>query len=273
MDSNNTQNKELEINLKEAFKFILFKAWIVILVAIFSVIISFVYTNLTFKPVYSSSAKLFITSESEIVNGNTNLTSPTTDWNLSRQYALSSPEFVTIDFCQVVANRLNNENLDADTAPYSCSNFLGSDKSFSEFYKEISGGLDKITAESIYNSINLSSNSSSCTMTVTSYSDNPILAAIISNCIADSFEDYLVNVLETDQVNAKVLNSAKVAKEPYNVKTTRNLVLGAFIGIFLSCGVLFLIFILDDKIKSPEDVEKYLGISVLGSIPELEKEI
>ena len=272
MDSNNTQNKELEINLKEVFGYVFSKAWIVILATIFTVIISFVYTNVTFEPVYTSSAKLFITSESENTNNGNNMSSPTTDWNLSKQYALSSPEFVTIDFCQVVANRLNNENLTTDITAYDCTSYIG-DKSFSDFYSETFAGSSKITAEDIYNSITISSNSSSCTMTVTSYSDNPILAAIISNCIADSFEDYLVNVLETDQVNAKVLNSGKVASDPSNVKTTRNLVLGAFIGIFLSCGILFLVFVLDDKIKSPEDVERYLGLSVLGSIPELEKEI
>ena len=271
MDSNNTQNTELEINLKDAFRFIFSKAWIIILATIFTVIISFVYTNMTFTPIYTSSAKLFITSESEI-DLEENVTSPTTDWNLSKQYALSSPEFITIDFCQVIANRLNNMHLDNNTTAYDCSKFIG-DKSFSDFYYEISGGVAKISAESIYNSIKLSSNSSSCTMTVTCYSDNPTLAAIVSNCIADSFEDYLVNILETDNVSAKVLNSGKIANDPSNVKTTRNLVLGAFLGIFLSCGILFLIFILDDKIKSPDDIEKYLGISVLGSIPELEKEI
>ena len=266
MDSSNKQNKELEINLKEAFRYILYKAWIVVLATIFTVIIAFVYTNITYKPVYSSNTKLFISNEAD----NTNLSS--NDWTLSKQYAVSSPDFITIDFCQVVANRLNNIGLEPGEAPYDCSKYLGT-KSFRDFFNEVSNGAGDITAESIYNSLTIASNSNSCTMTVACTTSNATLSAIIANAIADSFEDYLADVLETDHVKAKVLNTAKVSEEPYNNKTSRNIILGAFIGIFLSCGALFLAFILDDKIKSPEDVEKYLGISVLGSIPELEKEI
>ncbi len=265
MDSNNTQKKEIEINLKDAFQYILYKAWIVILVTIFAIIVAFVYTNVLIEEEYASDAKIFITNESE------NNVMSTNDWNLSKQYAISSAEFVTKDFCQVIANKLNGTNLAAGETAYDCSRFLGS-KSFPDFYKETTG-FNLITAEDIDRFISVASNSNSCTMTVTAVTPNPTLSAIIANAIAESFEDYLADVLETDEVKAKVLNTAKVASTPSNIHTTRNIILGAFVGILLSCGALFVAFILDDKIKSPEDVEKYLGLSVLGSIPELEKEI
>ena len=40
-------------------------------------------------------------------------------------------------------------------------------------------------------------------------------------------------------------------------------VLGAMIGLF----VVFLIEYLDNKLKTPQDIEKYLGLSVLGVVP------
>jgi Kef-type K+ transport system membrane component KefB len=57
------------------------------------------------------------------------------------------------------------------------------------------------------------------------------------------------------------------------IEIAASLVLGAVLGLFLSCAALFLVFVLNDKIRTPEDIEKFLGISVLGSIPELEKDI
>ena len=35
-------------------------------------------------------------------------------------------------------------------------------------------------------------------------------------------------------------------------------------------GIYFVRYLLDDKINQPEDVEKYLGVSVLGVIPNSE---
>lgn len=265
MDSNNTQKKELEIDLKDAFQYILYKSWIVILVTIFAIIVSFLYTNVLIEAEYSSDAKIFITNESE------NNVMSTNDWNLSKQYAVSSAEFVTMDFCQVIANKLNGTNLAPGDKPYDCSKYIGS-QSFSDFYAGATGH-NAITAKEIFKYISVRSDSNSCTMTVTAVTPNPQLSAIIANSIAESFEDYLAGVLETDEVKAKVLNTGKVADKPSNIKTARNIVVGALVGIILSCGVLFIAFLLDDKIKSPEDVEKYLGLSVLGSIPELEKEI
>ena len=39
------------------------------------------------------------------------------------------------------------------------------------------------------------------------------------------------------------------------------------LGIFLALGAIVLIYILDDTIKTPDDVERYLGLTVLTSIP------
>lgn len=268
MDLNNTQKKEVEINLRDAFNYILYKGWIVLLVTIFAVIIAFLYTNIFVTAKFTSEAKVFITNESD---SDTPSSGSDIDWTLSKQYSLSAKEFITIKYCQLIANKLNNEGLDVGDTPYDCSEFIGT-QSFKSYFKSVTG-LEKISANYILDSISVSTNSSTCTMTVTAITSNAKLSAIIANAIADTFEDYLMDILETTEVKAKVYDSGRVATAPYNIRTTRNVVLGAFVGILLSCGVLFLVYIFDDKIKNPEDVERYLGISVLGAIPELEKEI
>jgi len=264
MDSNNTQKKELEINLKDAFHYILYKGWIVILATIFAIIVAFVYTNVFIKESYTSSSKIFITNESDSDNPTT---SAEIDWTLSKQYSLSAKEFITIDYLERVAHLLNTDALNSIPE---CAAPDGN--TFTKFYSEKTG-LSRITAETLLKYIEVSTNSSTCIMTVTANTPDATLSAIITNAVAESFEDYLIDVLETNEVKAKRIDSGKISAEPSNVHTARNIALGAIIGILLSCGVLFLVFVFDDKIKSPEDVEKHLGLSVLGAIPEIEKEI
>ena len=47
----------------------------------------------------------------------------------------------------------------------------------------------------------------------------------------------------------------------------KNTVLSGMVGVILALAIAFLRFFLDTTIKTSEDVEKYLGLSTLGSIP------
>ena len=49
--------------------------------------------------------------------------------------------------------------------------------------------------------------------------------------------------------------------------------LSAVIAIIVVCAILLAFYIFDDKIKTPDDIEKHLGLSVLGEIPEIEDEV
>jgi capsular polysaccharide biosynthesis protein len=46
-----------------------------------------------------------------------------------------------------------------------------------------------------------------------------------------------------------------------------NIIIGGFLGIILSVSVILIVYILNDSIKSVEDIEKYLGMNTLGVIP------
>lgn len=48
----------------------------------------------------------------------------------------------------------------------------------------------------------------------------------------------------------------------------KNAALGLLLGLFVSAGAFVVIAILDDTIKTEEDVEKYLGLSTLTSVPD-----
>ena len=56
---------------------------------------------------------------------------------------------------------------------------------------------------------------------------------------------------------------------PIRPKPITNTGLGAIVGLLLAGGIVFLIEYLDDSIKNPSDVERILGLSVLGYIAEI----
>ena len=52
--------------------------------------------------------------------------------------------------------------------------------------------------------------------------------------------------------------------EPVSPRKTLNTVLGALVGGLVMAAILVVRFIMDDKIKTSEDITKYLGIPTLA---------
>ena len=46
-----------------------------------------------------------------------------------------------------------------------------------------------------------------------------------------------------------------------------NIAIAGVLGIMLGIGLVFLVEYLDNTIKTPEDIERYVGLPVLGIIP------
>ena len=68
--------------------------------------------------------------------------------------------------------------------------------------------------------------------------------------------------------NVSVVQPAVKPFEPIRPKRTRNIALGAMLGILAGIALAFLSDYFDDSIKTDSDVSKRLGLPVLASIPE-----
>ncbi|HET7376336.1 MAG TPA: polysaccharide biosynthesis tyrosine autokinase, partial [Anaerolineae bacterium] len=66
--------------------------------------------------------------------------------------------------------------------------------------------------------------------------------------------------------NIVVTEPARVPTEPDHPKPGRNAVLGGVVGLLLSVGLVFLIGYLDDRIRTPEQIELHLNVPILGLI-------
>ena len=68
-----------------------------------------------------------------------------------------------------------------------------------------------------------------------------------------------------------VVETANIPDEPSSPSLLKSGVIGAALGILLSLAIVVIVYLMNDTVKTPEDVEKYLGLSVLGTIPYVSK--
>ncbi|MHB8068429.1 MAG: GumC family protein [Desulfobaccales bacterium] len=92
----------------------------------------------------------------------------------------------------------------------------------------------------------------------------------IMSILMKKYQDSLLaKSADTRLENAKILSLAAVPLKPYFPRTGINLALGLMLSLVVSISVAFFLEYWDDSLKHPEDVERYLGVPVVGSVPEL----
>lgn len=97
---------------------------------------------------------------------------------------------------------------------------------------------------------------------------NPELARDISNAMAESTANTIAEVMVTDKPS--IAEKAITPKAPSSPNLFKNIAKGALVGAVLAIAIIILFYLMDDTIKTEDDVKKYLQINTLASIP-LEK--
>lgn len=95
---------------------------------------------------------------------------------------------------------------------------------------------------------------------------NPFRAADIANEMANQAVVYLPMFMECKAPN--IAETALVPTKKAGPNITRNTMIGAMAGFVLYSGILILLYLMNDTLVTPEDVEKYLGVQPLATIPE-----
>ena len=71
--------------------------------------------------------------------------------------------------------------------------------------------------------------------------------------------------MDIDAVN--VVETANIPDQKSSPNISKNGVIGGLLGVLLSVAIILIAYISNDTIKTQEDVERYLGLSMLGTIP------
>jgi capsular polysaccharide biosynthesis protein len=218
-----------EIDLKEIIGiFWDKKSTIILLIAIFMVL-GFIYSSFIVVPKYSSSTKLVL---AQSVNKEDGGSITTTDITLNSK--LISTYTGIIESSKVIRQVISNLQIE-----------------------------DK--EESIRSNVFVSAESGTDIIKITVTNTNPERAADIANEMAVVFAEEVKRLYGMDNINT--LDPAEVSNSPSNVNLTKTIIIFGAVGFILAAGYIFILFMLDNSIKSQEDIEKSMNIPVLANIP------
>lgn len=128
----------------------------------------------------------------------------------------------------------------------------------------------KMSYRALRGKLSINNPTESRILTVTVTDPDPRLAKLIVDEVAYTASDYIGDIME--MVPPKMIEDGEVVPVPISPNNRKNTMMGALAGAALVCGLTFLEVILNDTIRTDEDVAKYLGLTVLASVPEREGE-
>lgn len=217
------QDDEVTIDLMELFSALWAKKTIIILSAVFMALVAFVGTKMFVTPKYTSVTKLFVMAKND-------------DISASATYAdLQIGSMLTKDYMELVKSRPVLE-------------------------KTISKLKLDVTPEELAEMITTETPTDTRIMSISVTDDDPKEAKQIADTLRKAVSVQITEIMNADSVNTVEEGNLPTSPSSPNVK--KNMMLGALLGLVISMGFIVLIFILDDTVKTPDDVEKYLGLNL-----------
>ena len=90
-------------------------------------------------------------------------------------------------------------------------------------------------------------------------------ATLVANTIWQVAEDQLKSIMDVEAVN--LVYEASVPTAPTSPNIVTNSVMGFLVGLVAMILIYTCVFMLDNRIKTEEEVESYLGLNTMGVIP------
>ncbi|MDE7428524.1 MAG: protein-tyrosine kinase, partial [Lachnospiraceae bacterium] len=227
MENQRENNNEIEFDLLEIIHILLSRFWIILGAGVIAALICFGISAYVLAPVYESTTKIYILNKTD------NTTVTYTDVQMGSQ--------LTKDYAELINSRYVIEKVIAQLSL--------EDMEYEELMKKVSVNTPVDTR----------------IVSITVEHTDPVLAQKIANCIREVAGEHIQEVMDIEAVN--VVETANLPVEKSGPSIVKWTLIGGFAGAFFACAVILIIFLLDDTIKSSEDVEKYLGLSTLALIP------
>lgn len=122
-----------------------------------------------------------------------------------------------------------------------------------------------MTTEQLAQTITVETPAETRLINITVRNEDPKLAKSIADAVREAASIQIQEVMNIDAVNT--VEEANLPTQKAAPNTMKNTLLGGILGVFIAIGIIVIIYILDDTIKTPDDVERYLELNVLASLP------
>ena len=95
---------------------------------------------------------------------------------------------------------------------------------------------------------------------------DPGAAKEIVDQVAQVSSEFVGDKMEV--VPPKIIEEGEIPISKTAPSVTRNALLGLMAGLVLSAGIVIVLAVMNDTIKSEDDITRYLGISTLAAVPD-----
>ncbi len=228
--ANTEENDEVTIDLGELFGVLLHWIWLILLVAVVFGAAAFSYSKFVLPEQFQSTTKIYVLDKK---NENSNQ-STYTDLQVGSQ--------LTKDYAELITSRTVIEKVIADnnlSAKYDYSTFLGK--------------------------VDVSTPTDTRIVAITVTDTDPSLAQKMANDIRTEAADLIIDTMQIDAVNT--YEEANLPTRKSAPSCSKWAGMAALIGAVLAGAVVTLRYLLDDTVKTTEDVDRYLNLSTLAMIP------
>lgn len=224
------EHTEYEIDLKEIFG-MLKKRWLMIVsITAAAVVIAGIISFFVLTPVYESSSTLLVSYKQN-------------QESIMTYNDLTMSQKLVNTYSEIIKSRSISE----------------------EVLKKLD--LD-LTAEELSEKISVSKVNDTEIIRVKVSDTDPEMAALIANTISDVFKKEIKNIMEID--NVSTIDTAKAPESPVKPNKLMNVAIASVLGAMVSVGLVFVLELLDRTYKTPTDVERHLGLPIIGAIPDME---
>lgn len=223
-----------EIDLKELFNIFWSKKLFIIITIIVFCFLGMAYTKFLIKPEYQSVATLVLTKS------NDSSTITQTEVTLNQQLVATYTELIKSN--KILGQVIKN---------------LGYEEDISQVQLRQKIGVKLVSSTQL--------------IEISVINEDPVVAKELANETAKVLISKVKEIYKLE--NISIVDEAKITNQPYNVNHIKNILMFTVIGIIASFGFVFVMSLFDTTIKSAEEVEKKLGLSVLASIPRYDHEM
>lgn len=223
--------EEITLDLRELFGILRKRMKLIISVTLIATLLSAIISFFMIKPTYEATQSVFIGKNSESKNDNISY-----DSNDIAMYQKLVKTYAAIAKGTDIAEQLSKElNLN-------------------------------LTAKEVQSMIEVTPQQDTQILDIKVQSKDPNQAKDIAEKLTALFIEKSAKIIPNG--NVQILDKARLPEKPVKPNKKLNVAIAFFLGLMVSVGVVFVLEYMDNTIKTQEDIEKYLEIPVLGTIPD-----
>lgn len=219
---------EETIDLKEYFHIIKKRAWIIVLITVLAMLASGIISFFVLSPVYETKTTLIVNSEQ------------TNETNTLTGDQLNVTQKLTLTYGEIIKSRAVIDEVIKS---------LKLDMKYEDVSKMITVSPVKDTQ----------------IIAISVQDTDEIRATDIANSIPKVFTKEVKRITKANSV--EVIDKAIVPENPIKPNKVMNVAIAAVLGVMIGLFIIFVLEFMDNKIKTPQDIEKHIELPILGVVP------